>query len=319
MKTSMDNNVFEIVLYSSEYRALWDDVISKSKNGNFLYKRDYMDYHAHRFDEQSIIIFKQGKPVAVFPCNRVGDHISSHGGLTYGGLIYGNNLHTVAVLDIFDRIAEYYRQLEVKHILYKAIPHIFHRYPAEEDLFALHRLGAQIYRRDITSVIHLNSRIKFSDSRKCTIRKSIKFGVENREGDFLTEYYDLLTTVVAKHGAEPVHSLAELMHLKSQFPNNIRLFGAFSGAQLLAGVIVYDFEQVVHTQYMASSESGREIGALDFLLAHLIENIFASRKYFNFGISTEQGGKLLNEGLIFQKEGFGARGIVHDFYKWDLN
>lgn len=311
-------NSFEITRYTVEQRTIWDDVVRKSKNGNFLHQRDYMEYHAHRFDEQSVIIFKQGKPIAVFPCNRVDNKIVSHGGLTYGGLIYGNNLHAAAVLEIFHAIAEYYRQGNIQSILYKAIPHLFHKYPAEEDLYALHRLGARVCRRDISSAIRLDSRIKFSDSRKCTIRKSAKLGVEIREGDFFAEYHKLLAQVVAKFGSEPVHTLEELELLKSRLPDNIRLFGAFNGEQLLAGTIIYDFGHVVHTQYLASSDEGREIGALDFVLARLIEDTFASRQYFSFGISTEQDGKYLNEGLIFQKEGFGARGVVNDFYKWDL-
>lgn len=315
----MTKDNFELMRYTVEHRSIWDDMVKKSKNGNFLHQRDYMDYHAHRFDEQSVIVFKQGNPVAVFPCNRVGDQIVSHGGLSYGGLIYGNNLHTVTVLEIFYQIAEYYRQVNVKRILYKAVPHIYHKYPAEEDLYALHRLGARICRRDISSAIRLDSRIKFSDSRKCTIRKSEKFGVEIREGDFFVEYHKLLAQVISKFGAEPVHTLQELKLLKSRLPDNFRLFGAFSGEQLLAGAIIYDFGHVVHTQYLASSDEGREIGALDFLLAQLIENTFASRQYFSFGISTEQDGKYLNEGLIFQKEGFGARGVVNDFYEWDLS
>jgi hypothetical protein len=309
---------FELQRYAPESRTIWDEVVRKSKNGNFLHLRDYLDYHAHRFDERSIIVLKQGKPVAVFPCNRVGDQVVSHGGLTYGGLIYGNNLHAVAVLEIFDRIAEYYRKENVKRILYKAIPHIFHKYPAEEDLYALHRLGARVYRRDISSAIQLSNRIRFSDSRKCTIRKSSKSGVELREGGFFSEYHNLLSEVVAKFGSEPVHTKEELVLLKGRFPHNIRLFGAFSGEQLLAGAIVYDFGEVAHTQYLASSDEGREIGALDYVLANLIERTFSSYRYLSFGVSTEQEGKLLNEGLIFQKEGFGARGIVHDFYEWNL-
>lgn len=33
-----------------------------------------------------------------------------------------------------------------------------------------------------------------------------------------------------------------------------------------------------------------------------------------FGICTENNGNFLNEGLINQKQEFGGRGIVHDFY-----
>jgi len=314
----MSESGFTLIKYCDKHKELWNQVVRESKNGNFLHSRSYMDYHADRFDEQSVLVFKQGKPVAVFPCNRFGNEIVSHGGLTYAGLIYGNNVHAAGVLEIFRELAAFYKAAGVQKIVYKAIPHLFHKYPAEEDLYALHRLGARLIRRDISSAIKLDSRIKFSDSRKCTIRKSAKLGVEVREGIFFDQYHQLLAQVIAKFGSDPVHSVAELELLKSRLPDGIRLFGAFHGEQLLAGAIIYDFGHVVHTQYLASSDAGREVGALDFVLAYLIENVFANRNYFSFGISTEQNGQYLNEGLIFQKEGFGGRGVVHDFYELEL-
>ena len=42
------------------------------------------------------------------------------------------------------------------------------------------------------------------------------------------------------------------------------------------------------------------------------------RAYFDFGISTEDGGRVLNEGLIYQKEGFGGRAVCYDTYEWDI-
>ena len=69
---------------------------------------------------------------------------------------------------------------------------------------------------------------------------------------------------------------------------------------------------------MANSEVGREIGALDLLLDYLIKNIYKDKKYFDFGISNEDAGRYLNTGLIAQKEGFGARAVVHDFYELEI-
>lgn len=314
----MTDNDFALIKYSDEHKAIWDQIVRESKTGNFLHLRDYMEYHVQRFDEQSVIVLKQGKPVAVFPCNRVNEKIVSHSGLTYAGLIYGRKLHASDVMKIFSKLAIYYQERGATNILYKAVPHLFHSYPAEEDLYALSRIGANLTRRDLSAALQLDNRIKFSESRKNTIRKSEKQGIEIREGEFLEEYHKILTQAVAKFGAEPVHTTQELQLLKARFPENIRLFGAFNGDQLLAGTIIYDFAHVVHTQYLASSDEGREIGALDFVLAHLIETVFADRKYFSFGISTDQDGLHLNEGLMFQKEGFGARGLVHDFYEWNL-
>lgn len=76
---------------------------------------------------------------------------------------------------------------------------------------------------------------------------------------------------------------------------------------------------VAHAQYMASSPTGRDLGALDTLFAHLLDNVFPGKPFFDFGISNEHGGRVLNCGLIEQKEGFGARTVVHDFYEVDLD
>jgi len=314
----MTKHHIKTIPYTSDLLEVWNNLVIQSKNGSFLHLREYMDYHAHRFIDRSVVVFKHGKPVAVFPCNQDDDQVVSHGGLTFGGLLYGNALHAVEILEIFRILVTYYQQMGIKCILYKTVPHIFHKYPADEDLYALFRLGAQHYRRDFSSVIQLDSRIKFSDSRKCTMRKSEKVGVTIREGEFFEEYHNLLSKVLAKYGTVPVHSVQEFKLLKSRFHNNIRLFGAFDGDELLAGTIIYDYEHVVHAQYMASSDEGREAGALDYVLGHLIEKTFNTRRYFSLGTSTLQDGYHLNEGLVFQKESFGARGLVHDFYKLQI-
>lgn len=309
---------YQLQLFEEQLKRVWDEVVNSSNNGNFLHLRDYMGYHRCRFDEQSVIVLKDGKPVAVFPCNRVDDLAVSHGGLTYGGLIFGVDLRATDALTIVERLIEHYRRQGCRRLIYKAVPHIFHRYPAEEDLYALHRLGARLVRRDLSTAIQLDNRIKLSDSRKNTIRKAERCGMVVREGDFLDPLFTLLVAALAKHGSQPVHTLDELELLHTRFRNRIRVFGAFLDERLLAGAVIYDFGHVAHSQYLASSEEGRTVGALDFLLAQLLDSSFNQHQFFSFGISTEQQGHHLNEGLVFQKEGFGGRAIVHDFYEIEL-
>jgi hypothetical protein len=40
--------------------------------------------------------------------------------------------------------------------------------------------------------------------------------------------------------------------------------------------------------------------------------------YLDFGKSTETHSDILNENLIYQKEGFGARAVCYDTYEWDV-
>jgi hypothetical protein len=318
-KTQEMENTFEFLKYEPSLRQEWDRVVRESKNGNFLHLRDYIEYHAHRFDECSVVVAKQGKPIAVFPCNRVSDRAFSHGGLTYGGLIYSVDTRASDVLAIFQQLAHYYKQSGIKSIRYKAIPHVFHSYPAEEDLYALFRLNAKLYRRDIACVIQMNKRLRFTRLRRSNIEKAENGGRVVKELAHFEDFHELLNQVLDKFGAKPVHSLDEMQLLHSRFPDSIRLFGAIKDERLLAGALIYDFGHVAHLQYVANSDDGRKVGALDFIIGYLIDSQFASKQYFSFGTSNEQDGQYLNEGLIFQKEGFGGRGVAHDFYEIDLS
>ena len=75
---------------------------------------------------------------------------------------------------------------------------------------------------------------------------------------------------------------------------------------------------MVHSQYIAANARGREVHALDLLFDVVIRQSLKQYPYFDFGISTEEYGTYLNEQLIYQKEGFGGRGICYDWYEWTL-
>ena len=72
-----------ITAYDNAWRKAWDDFVLASKNGTFLFMRGYMEYHADRFTDSSLIVTGEGdRIVALLPANRTGDTIVSHGGLT---------------------------------------------------------------------------------------------------------------------------------------------------------------------------------------------------------------------------------------------
>ena len=298
--------------------AAWDALIERSRNGNLLHRRDYMDYHADRFEDCSLVVERAGQMVAAFPANIAGTVVTSHGGLSYAGLIMSRTLRAQAAIEVLEMIGNHYRSRGVQRVFYKAAPHIFHACPSEEDLYALYRHGARLWRRDVSSVIALQEGFHFTQERRRSVRNARRAGVRLQTGNDPAEFHVLLSEVLARHGATPTHSLQELRLLQGRFPRQLVLHEARSGDTLLAGVLVYDFGKVVHTQYLAVSDRGREHDALSFLLAELIENVYATRRYFDFGISTEHDGRVLNGGLIEQKERFGARAVVHDFYEWTL-
>ena len=310
--------MFAVRPYAATDANTWDALVERSRNGNLLHRRGYMDYHADRFVDQSLIVEKHGEAVAVFPANIQDKLVTSHGGLTYAGLISTPALRAESTLAVFGQIADHYRALGVERVIYKAVPHIFHACPAEEDLYALHRLGARLRRRDLSSVIALRETFHFTQERQREVNKARRSGIDLQTGTDPADFHALLTTVLHKHDTRPTHSLAELRLLQARFPQHIMLHEARREGALLAGALVYDFGRTVHTQYLAASEEGRRLNALSLLLAELIGGVYANRSYFSFGVSTEDEGRVLNGGLVAQKERFGAHAIVHDFYEWTL-
>jgi lipid II:glycine glycyltransferase (peptidoglycan interpeptide bridge formation enzyme) len=119
----------------------------------------------------------------------------------------------------------------------------------------------------------------------------------------------------ARHDVRPVHTLDEIRLLASRFPDEIRLFVVGDGHSVLAGTVIYETATTAHAQYIGSSVAGQQTGALDLLFGWLIDEHYAGCKdWFDFGISTEQGGQVLNEGLLAFKEGFGARAVCYEHW-----
>lgn len=308
--------VFEVCPFASEARDQWNTLVDTSRNGTFLHRREFMEYHADRFVDASVLVKDEGGHcVAIMPANRLQDKVVSHGGLTYGGLIYSSRLKQTACLEVLKNIVQHYRQQGVSHFTYKSIPSIFHRSAGQEDLYAIWRLGGKLTRRDVSTVVDLSSSYRFSKGRTWTVNKATKAGIHVRRQTSPLSFHALLEHVLSQHGASPVHSLAELAFLMECFPQQIQLYEAMLKDQLMAGALVFDLGATVHTQYMANSDTGRDLGALDLLVAELMKKQFADKRFFSFGISTTANGTVLNEGLIAQKEGFGGFSVCHDFYE----
>lgn len=311
-----------VFAYTPELAERWNATVAASKNGTFLLDRRYMDYHADRFADSSLVAAVDDRWVALVPANRRGDVVYSHQGLTYGGLVVGADMTTPAMLAVFDAIADHLRADGVRELVYKTVPHIYHRYPAEEDRYALFRLGAELVRRDVLAVIEPQRRLPMQERRRRGLRKAEKAGMSVREAagdaEWAAFWAILEDTLREQHGTNPVHSLEEISLLRARFPDNIRLFVAGPDTSVLAGCVVYETETVAHIQYIASSPEGRTNHCLDLLFPSLLDTVFAAKKWFDFGISNEGDGRILNVGLIEQKEGFGARAVVHDHYRLAL-
>lgn len=305
----------KLIPYSPLYKKEWDAFVSTSKNATFLHRRDYMDYHADRFPDASLMAVRRNRLFALLPATFDGTTLSSHAGLTYGGLLLDVRATAAEVLQLMQLIIDHARNMGARQFIYKPVPHIYHRLPAEEDLYALFRMNATLTGRNISAVIDNKHRIKLRDDRKSGLRKAIKDGIIIENSPQYSRFWDILTDNLKKrYDAAPVHSLSEIIRLSQFFPDNIHLHIARKDDNILGGAVVYLTSTVAHTQYISTTPEGRDLHVLDLLLHTLFTNIYSTCPYFDFGTSNGNAGLYLNENLISQKEGFGARGIVYDTY-----
>ena len=311
----------EVVAYGEARRREWDEFVAGSKNGVFLFQREYVEYHADRFPDASLMFYGEGgRLLALLPATERDGVLSSHAGLTFGGFVVGEEMKVGLMLELFDALRADARARGVTKLVYKAVPHIYHRLPAEEDLYALFRHGARLFRRDVSATLDREARLPFSKGRKYSIKKAQKLGVEvARSHDFAGFMAIEEELLREKYGARPVHTAREIALLAARFPDNIKLFTAGRDRRMEAGVIIYESAQVAHAQYIGTTPEGRESGAADLIMCHLINDYYADKKYFDFGISTEDDGRYLNAGLIENKQGFGGRAVVYDFYELDIS
>lgn len=327
-----------ILAYSINKRDAWNRFVEESKQGTFLLNRNFMDYHADRFFDCSLLVYKdevdEGEEnydslVAVFPANWDEEEktVYSHRGLTYGGLLTKAGTTQSEVLQMLQKVFLYFEHyLGAKTLVYKAIPYIYSRIPGQEDLYALFRAGAQLRARSVATVVSVAHPLGMRTLRMRQAKKALEHGyyIERiKEGDDagLREYWTVLEGVLQEyHHTRPVHSMEEMELLMSRFPREIKLYVVKDAdARIVSGVVIFETETVAHIQYIASAAEGRKFGALDLLLRHLCGEKYRDKEYIDFGISTERDGLYLNEGLIFQKEGFGGRAVCYDTYHVDLD
>lgn len=314
--------MFKVFPYDDSKKQLWNDFVVASRNATFILNRDYMDYHRARvIDASLIIVDDNGNIAALFAASAHNGEIRAHGALTYGGLILPYSSPASSVIDIFGIIIDYYRDNGFSGLIYKSIPHIYHKYPCDEDIYALFRNGASVCECNLSAAVCLRHPLKFNQNSRRNLSKAINANLTVKQSDDFVAYWQLLSSMLkSRHNTAPVHSIDEISYLHNRFPDSIKLYVAEQSGNMLAGVVLYITDKVAHCQYIASSPRGFEVGALALIFSHLIDDLSHNTdiEYFDFGTSNENHGLTLNEGLIQQKYGFGGRGVAYPSYKIDL-
>ena len=307
--------------YTPEDQPAWDALVEQSPCATFLHRRGFMGYHADRFQDASIMVFRGEKLLAVLPANQVGEEVYSHQGLTYGGLIMAAEVGADMVLRIFEALLAYLREQRVARFHYRQLPSLYAATPQGAEDYALWQCGATLVRRDLTLAAPLGHPPHLQQRRMRGVKKAAESGLSITRDAQLDGFWRevLEPTLQDRHGVTPVHTAEEIQLLHDRFPDQIQQYVVRKGAQLLGGSTLFITPRVVHAQYIAATAEGRKQGALDLLFDYLLHEEFQDRQWLNFGIVNEEEGRVINSGLLEWKESFGALPFVHNFYRFDLS
>jgi hypothetical protein len=315
-----------IVQFTPEWAADWDDLVERAPMATFLHSRRFLSYHGDRFEDASLLLFdEQDRLRAVLPAALAPEEpgtVTSHPGATYGGLVHDGSVNGDRTRDALGQVCEHYAALGLERLRYDVVPHIYHRSPSQDDIWALTELGAILVRSDLSAAIDLAGRREPSERRRRSLARARERGVAVSEGaDELVTFWPVLeSTLERRHAARPVHTLAEIEELRSRFPERIVALVATIDSEPCAGAVLFVTHTTVHTQYLAATEAGMDASALDAVVEHGLELAAArSTRWFDFGTSPGEARRGLLAGLYRYKAEFGGGGVVHEHYEQRLS
>lgn len=304
----------QIVSYHDSLFLDWDSFIKISKNGTVFHTRNFLSYHEEgRWEDASVLFYKKDVLIGVFPACKIGNRIVSHQGSTSGGLVVATTNTIEDSLEMFRLLNTHF---EGNSIQFRKHEYIFDKSPAEEVEFAAQQMGYTPIHTELSTCVNLKTDTLLS---KNTISK-IKRGKQKLDIVFddiaMEEYYSILSNNLKKHDATPTHSLEEMIKLKHLFPTEYILVTAKVEGKTIAGVwLLKPTPNTLHTFYIAIDYEYKSVYPLYSVFNELItygkDNQF---DFLNFGISTEDGGKVINKGLFNFKESFNGNGVVRTSY-----
>jgi hypothetical protein len=306
--------------YQSADFLLWNAFISTAKNATFLFHRDFMEYHADRFTDFSLMIFDGNQLISILPANKVDHQVYSHQGLTYGGLVFNENLGGEKVEEILETVLNFLKINHFSSFKIKSFPFFYDEDVNQNLDYFLWKNNAKIYERDMNLVINLKKNIRISKSKRKKYAQNLNLSLEFVKEESFEPFWNnvLIPRLWLKHQTKPVHSLNEITYLANCFPENIFQYSVYLNGEILSGITIFRDKNVVKSQYGATTENGEKYRALDFLYIKLIEQYKNQFQYFDLGTVNSDFGKVYFKGLLKQKEELGATTFIHDYYEISL-
>ncbi|ORJ57147.1 hypothetical protein [Geothermobacter hydrogeniphilus] len=310
---------WSLIPYQPALQPVWDEAVSAACNGHFIFRRDYLDYHADRFRDASFILRRSRKVVALLPAHRRDDSLVSHGGLSFGGWLQVPGCRFQDIEAGFNLLADTMAEQKLRRLSYTPIPHPYHNAPCEQDGYLLQRLGARLDGSRLAAFAANPADIK----RPHEIRRQMKRGAENLPLDFFetddlpTFWQHLQAFLRLRHEAEPVHSLEEITLLKRRFPAQIRFLVGRHRQRWAVGNVVFLHPRVIRFQYGFRSLDDARHQTVFRLWDWAVCQPEMKRPWMDLGTSMNPETGELEAALHFNKETFGARGIPLNHWRWE--
>ena len=330
-----------IIPYSVSYKETWDSFLQETRNGTFLLGRSFLDYNSESLVDCSVLVYSDETPVddadqvlgtegllALFPAvwDEKERKVCTHQTLGYGGLLLSPDIRLRDVMEINQAIFSYYANyLQAEVLVYSPLPYIYNEYPGGDELYSLHQAGARLTKRRVSMVVPLKKVQKFPSVKNTVARKAVEKGMYiarmlKEDIEDQRRYVELLqdeSSVLSLSSFSSAKSQDSVSDLIARFSAHIRYFTVKNGDGLQAGCMVLVMDRVAYVQQLVCSEYGRQNGALELLLKHLLTEKFGSADYLDLGSSYVDS--TLDRSLLFVKESFGGRAVCYDTYELRLD
>lgn len=316
---SIEKMNHRLIPYGPLDRKDWDRVADKARNGHFMFRRDFMEYHADRIADASYLLRRGRKLVALLPAHVRERTLVSHGGLSFGGWVQAPGCRHVDLVTGFDLLRKEMKRLGLGRLIYSPSPYPYHLEPCDDDLFLLQTLGAKCSHVKLAAILS-NSAIERRTKRfSQPLRRaeSLCPGHIEETGNVDMFWEGLTTFLKVRHKAQPVHSAEEMKFLRNRFPKNIRMFVFRQSSETLAGELVFLSRNALRFQYgFYLSENPQ--ACLSFRLQEWIRlRPDMQRPWIDLGTSMDPMTGELNLQLHLNKENFGAHGVLMQTWTWE--
>ncbi|NIR51838.1 GNAT family N-acetyltransferase [candidate division KSB1 bacterium] len=314
-----------VLEYEETLNKPWDDFVWGSDNGTLFHTRQFLNYHpSGRFQDASLIITKGESWVALLPAvareREDEKSLISHAGASMGGVVMKSPQSIKDTFRIVDALVGSAQERAFRKIVLTLPPQIYFARPNNYLDFALLGLGFHYLKREVSSMIPLHfaeedTLLRFNGSSRRAVRKALSLGVSVRESDDFASFYAILeSNLKLRHNVQPTHTLEELRILKEIFPDRLKLFAAYNGDEMIAGVVVFVCnERVALAFYISHNEEHQKYRGVNLLFYEVIRWCIRQQlKFLDFGIFTIN--MKPNWGLARFKESFGALGIFRDTF-----